>query len=149
MNATANLDDALATCGDHRLVERVVAESDDALTTRSHLRVDAAYHRTDGAGRALLVPGTILLEHAVQSGEALIHRDRGRPEGDGVPVLARVKRVAFRAPVPPGSVLTTEVTMTDRVGPAFYVRARGAVDGATVFEADLVFTATKAIERPE
>ena len=146
MNATANLDDALATCGDYRLVEEVVAESAEALTTRSRLSPDAAFHRTDGAGRALLVPGTILLEHAVQSGEALIHRDRGRPDDDGVPVLARVKRVAFRAPVPPGAVLTTEVTLTERVGPAFYVRAKGTVEGTTVLDADLVFTATKAIE---
>jgi len=141
-----NLDEALATCGEHRLVDEVVRSTDDALVTRSRLDPAAPFHRTDGAGRALLVPGTTLLEHAVQSGEALIHRDRGRPKDDGVPVLARVKRVAFRAPVKPGAVLTTEVRLLERVGPAFYVKAKGTVEDRVVMDAELVFTATKAIE---
>lgn len=145
MTPPANLDEALATCGDYRLVDEVISESEDALTTRSKLAPDAAFHRTDGAGRALLVPGSVLLEHAVQSGEALIHRDRGRPTEDGVPVLARVKRAAFRAPVSPGAELVTRVTLTERVGPAFYVKVRAAVAGETVLDAELVFTATKAI----
>jgi len=140
-----DLDEALATCGRFRLVDEVVDEGPDRCTTRSRLDAGASHYRTDGRGRALLVPGTILLEHAVQSGEALIHRLHGRSEADGVPVLARVKRAAFRAPVEPGATLTTEVLLTDRVGPAFYVTARSTAGGSTAIEAELVFTATRAL----
>lgn len=142
---THDLDAALATCGAHRLVDSLVKAEPDRLVTRSALPEQADYHRTDGRGRALLVPGTILLEHAVQSGEVLIHGLRGRPPDDGIPVLARVKRSAFRSPVAPGATLTTEVRLVERVGPAYYVSAVGFVDGARVFEADLAFTATRAI----
>lgn len=140
------LEDALSTCGDYRLVDEVVAASDDELTARIHLPAAADYHRTDGRGRALLVPGTVLLELAVQSGEALIHRGRGRPDGDGVPVLARVRSVAFRRPVAPDTELEARVRLTDRVGPAFYVRADLKRGSEKVMTAELTFTATTAIE---
>lgn len=139
------LETALATCGRYRLVEEIVRATDDALVTRSHLPLDADYHRTDGAGTALLVPGTVLMEHAVQSGEVLIHGLRGRPAADGVPVLARIKRAAFRRPVAPGATLVVEVRLEEQVGPAFYVGARARVGDEIVMNAQLVFTATTAI----
>jgi hypothetical protein len=139
--ATGWLDEALATCGRYRLVDSVEREEPERLVVSWTAKPDLSVYRTDGADRVLLLPGTVALEHAVQGGEALIWRRRGRPAEDGVPVLARMRSVKCRDMIRPGQTLVTELAWQGQTGPAFEVRAVSRVDGRKVLEADLVFTA--------
>ncbi|MCA9549476.1 MAG: hypothetical protein KC933_05525 [Myxococcales bacterium] len=138
----------LATCGAYLLPDHVVAQGEGWLEVAFEPPADAPWYRTDGAGHALLLPGTVTTELAVQAGELLIHTVTGgdRPE-DGVPVLGRVRRARFTRPVPPGTALVARVALTQRLGPAFYVRAEVRGPDGVVMKASLTFTATKAVAR--
>ena len=106
-----------------------------------------SYYRTDDEGNSLLLPGTITTEHLVQAGELLIYRIRGgRHEGDGVPVLARVRSARYREMVKPGDVITSTITLTHALEPAYYVTAVASVGQTIVLKAELTFTASKAID---
>jgi len=138
----------LATCGRHQLVEHVCSQGPDWLEARWTPPADGPWYRTDGADRALLLPGTMTCELAVQAAELLIYAiDGGRRPEDGVPVLGRITRARFSGPVPPGTALTAHVRLRHRLGPAFYVEAVVRADEAKVMSARLTFTATQAIGR--
>jgi 3-hydroxyacyl-[acyl-carrier-protein] dehydratase len=137
----------LKTCGEFILVDRVISESEDSVIAEWHTPTTAYFYRTDDAGIPLLLPGTLMTEHLVQAGELLIYRIRGgRHDGDGVPVLARVRRARFRDIVKPGDVITSTMTLTHSLEPAYYVSAVAKVGDIVVANAELTFTASKAIE---
>ena len=148
-----NSDDALEivkqilpTCGEYLLVDRVLEEGPNTLSAQWSVPEDGPWFRTDGAGQKLLLPGTVTTEHLIQAGEILIYRERGgRPEDDGVPVLARIRSARYRAMVKPGDVLTSELRLTETVGAAYYVTGIVKVGAQTVLKAELTFTATNAI----
>lgn len=145
--ARAKVRAALPYCEDWWLVDRVVEQSDDRLVTR-WTAPDAPYYRRDDDKKPLLLPGTIALEHVVQSGELLVLLKReGRPKEDGVPVLGRVRSASFREMIPPGASLETTLELEDRVGAAYYVKAKVRVDGKVAVKVALTFTATDAIGR--
>ncbi len=74
---------ALPYCEGWWLVDRVLEQGDRRIVTR-WTAPDAPYDRRDDAGAPLLLPGSIALEHLVQSGELLVLLDRhGRPAEDG------------------------------------------------------------------
>jgi 3-hydroxyacyl-[acyl-carrier-protein] dehydratase len=137
----------LKTCGDYILVDRVLSESEDSIIAEWHTPKKAYFYRTDDAGISLLLPGTITTEHLVQAGELLIYRIRGgRHDGDGVPVLARVRSARFKGMVKPGDVITSTITLNHALEPAYYVSAVAKVGDTVVLNAELTFTASKAIE---
>ena len=137
----------LKTCGDYILVDRVLSETDNSINAVWETPTNASYYRTDDEGNALLLPGTITTEHLVQAGELLIYRIRGgRHEGDGVPVLARVRSARYREMVKPGDVITSKITLTHALEPAYYVTAVASVGQTIVLKAELTFTASKAID---
>jgi 3-hydroxyacyl-[acyl-carrier-protein] dehydratase len=138
--------EALPYCGAYLLVDRVLEASPARVVATWTAPSEAPHYRTDARGGALLLPGTVATEHAVQTGELLILLARGgRPASDGVPVLARIERARFRRMIPPGATLTTEVTLTEVLSAAFYVAARVRVEDKLALDASLVFTATQAI----
>ena len=140
--------EVLSTCGDYLLVDRIVDESDNSIRAVWTVPVDGAWFRTDGAGKNLLLPGTVTTEHLVQAGEVLIFRARGgRPESDGVPVLAKIRSARFRAMVRPGDCLESELKLTEQVGAAYYVSGKVSVNGKIVLKAELSFTATEAVSK--
>lgn len=140
------LSEALSTCGAYRLVDGVTRESTEEIEVHWTPAADAPFYRTDGADRLLLLPGTVALEHAVQAGEALIYRRRGRAPEEGVPVLARVRSLKCRRMIHPARTLRTTVRWLGQTGPAFEVRATTHVDGEKATEAELVYTAASIPE---
>lgn len=145
--AEARLAEALRHCEQYRLVDRVRDQAPDALTAEWAVPEDIGICRGDGQGGMQLLPGTVTCEHAVQCGEALIFSLRGRQDGDGVALLARIRAAKFRGMVRPGDLLVTEVALVDQVGPAYVVRARTRVEGgALAYTGELVFTASQAAE---
>ncbi len=49
-----------------------------------------------------------------------------------VPVLTRITNVKFKRAVLPGDTLDIEVTMKEKIGPAFYLAGKVKVDSKTV-----------------
>ena len=140
MTEASWLDEALRTCGAYRLVDRVEREGEGWLDVAWTVPHQASFHRTDGAERLLLLPGTVTLEHLVQAGEALIWRLRGRSPDEGVPVLGRLRWAKFRGMVRPGDVLRSTVRFEAQTGPAFEVAAESRVEDAVVVRAQMAFT---------
>ncbi len=144
----ARVREILATCGEHLLVDHVTQQGADWLEVTWTPAPTGPWYRTDGAGQRLLMPGTMTTELAVQASELLIYAiDGGRRPEDGVPVLGRVNKARFLGPVPPGVPLTAKVTLTQRLGPAFYVDAEVRTEAGKVMSARLTFTATQAMQR--
>lgn len=138
----------LATCGQHRLVEYATGQGDDWLEVCWNPPRNGSWYRTDGGSRPLLMPGTMTTELAVQAGELLIWSlDGGRRPEDGVPVLGRISKARFTAPVPPGEQIVAMVKLRHRLGPAFYVDAVAHSGAKKVMTASLTFTATAAVGR--
>lgn len=75
-----------------------------------------------------VLPGVLQLEAAFQAGAVLIARlETAVP--DAVPVVTRVNQVQFRQLVRPGDTLEIDVELTERLGKAFFLKAKTLVDG--------------------
>jgi 3-hydroxymyristoyl/3-hydroxydecanoyl-(acyl carrier protein) dehydratase len=95
-----------------------------------------------------VTPGVLLAEHAFQAAAVLISRALGGfSAADGVPVVTRIADARYRRRVAPGETLRTRVEVEERVGPAWYLRARVACGTASVATFRFVLTATGAIGR--
>lgn len=130
----------------YRLVDRVTDQGDMWLETTWTPPAESPWYRTDSDGRSLLLPGTIVTEMVVQSAELLIYGlQGGRSPTDGVPVLARLRKAAFRRMVAPGTPLWARVTLTHQLGPAFEIKAVVKDAEGKVWDGLLVFTATEAV----
>ena len=80
-----------------------------------------------------IVPGVLLVECALQAGALLCAsgQDAGPSGAEGVPVVTRVGDARFKRVVRPGETVRCMATLTDRVGPARYLKAVLTVGGAT------------------
>lgn len=142
------IEDTLTTCGAYLLPERVSAQGPDWLEVTWTPATDAPWWRTDGHGTALLLPGTVTTELAVQAGELLIFAiEGGRRPADGVPVLGRIRRARYLRPIAPGAPIRARVTLAQRLGPAFYCDAEVRTDEGVAAKIALTFTATEAVAR--
>ncbi len=147
-DSAARVHKVLATCGRHRLVDYVTGQGGAWLQACWNPPSHGPWYRTDGGRTPLLMPGTMTSELAVQAGELLIWAlDGGRRAEDGVPVLARINRARFSAPVGPGEQVVAKVTLRQKLGPAFYVDAVAHCGARRVMTASLTFTATQAVSR--
>lgn len=143
----ARVREILATCGRHLIVDHVTAQGPDWLEAVWTPPADGPWFRTDGGTQPLLMPGTMTTELAVQASELLIYAlDGGRRPEDGVPVLGRIGKARYIGPVPPGAAIHAKVRLTQRLGPAFYIRADVRTEAGKVMTARLTFTATQAMK---
>ena len=100
------------------------------LTARWTIAADRDFYRGHYPGEPV-TPGVILCEHAFQTGALLVASSMGGfVAEDGVPVLTRVGGAKFKRIVEPGETVETTVEVTQRVGPAWYMRATVRVGGA-------------------
>lgn len=116
-----------------------------ALVTTFRVPAGAPYLRGEGSG-PWIVPGTVMTEMAVQSGELLIAAHRGpTTQAEGVPVLTRITRAAFRRLVSPGDELRCRVELQASAGPAYRVEAHLTCGDERVADLQLAFAATQAV----
>ena len=109
-------------------VDAVVEQSADAITCRKTFTGEE--HFFAGHYPELpLVPGVILCEAAMQAGAILLsqHIDAD----GGVPVATRMNDVRFKRMVRPGETIDIEVTLTEQLSGAFFMKAKVLVEGAT------------------
>jgi 3-hydroxyacyl-[acyl-carrier-protein] dehydratase len=122
-------------------IDEVVEISETAIHARKHIPADLDLFEGHYVGFPLF-PGALQCEAAFQAASILIaHRED--VQARGIPVIARVNNVKFRQLVRPDQTLDIRVQIVDRLDPAFYMRARIAVNRTTTTTLD--FVATEAI----
>lgn len=77
-----------------------------------------------------VLPGVLVCEAAFQAGAVLIART-APPATSAVPVVTRLNNVQFRQMVRPGDTLEVEAELTERLGGAFFLKAKALVAGRT------------------
>jgi 3-hydroxyacyl-[acyl-carrier-protein] dehydratase len=126
-------------------VDRVLELSDEAITSEWNILPELPFLAGHYPGDPI-VPGVLVNEFVFQSAAILMSEpEEGRTSSGAVPVLTRVEDARFKRMVRPGAVLRAEVTLTDRLGPACYMKARVTSAGELV--ARLVFVV--ALTTPE
>ncbi|MCF0234158.1 MAG: beta-hydroxyacyl-ACP dehydratase, partial [Thermoguttaceae bacterium] len=95
-----------------------------------------------------IVPGVILCESALQAG-AILATQLFREEERGankVPVVGRMTEVKYKRIVRPGERVEQQITFKERVGVAYFFRAKVVCEGKLAVSFEFAVTTT---ERPE
>lgn len=92
-----------------------------------------------------LLPGVLLCEAIFQTGALLIAKDsEANGLAGGLPVLTRIKSAKFKHEVRPGDIIRMEVELTDREGPAWFLKGRLSVADKTALTVHFACT-TKSL----
>jgi 3-hydroxyacyl-[acyl-carrier-protein] dehydratase len=130
-------------------LDRIVEDADGWIVAEWTVPADGAWFAGHFPGQPV-TPGVLIAEHAFQAAAVLISRALGGfRASDGVPVLTRISDARYRRRVEPGETLSTRVDVEERVGPAWYLKARVSCGDAKVATLRFVLTATGAIARME
>jgi 3-hydroxyacyl-[acyl-carrier-protein] dehydratase len=91
-----------------------------------------------------LVPGVLLCEAAMQCGAILLSRQfAGDAAAGKVPVATRMNDVRFKRMVRPGEKIVMEVELAERLGDAFFLKAKVAVEGKIAVRFEFACTAAE------
>jgi 3-hydroxyacyl-[acyl-carrier-protein] dehydratase len=126
-------------------VDRVAKLCEDQIVSEWDVDPGSAFFAGHYPGHPL-VPGVLINEFVFQSAAILMSGPTAEEvAADAVPVLTGVKDARFMRMVRPGEVLRAVVTLTERLGPACYMKARVTSAGRSV--ARLTFVV--ALKAPE
>ena len=108
------------------LVDEIVEISEDSITCTKTFGHEEFFVQGHYPGNPI-VPGVILIEAAVQAG-AIFISSKLSDGFNGVPVLTRVNDVRFKNMVKPGDEVTLVAELDEKVGGAYFMKARVLVD---------------------
>jgi len=113
-------------------VDRIVSREPERIETEKLIPADLELFAGHYPGHPLM-PGVLLCEAIFQAGALLI---AGTMAGEGhdnskIPVLTRIANAKFRHQVHPGDRVRIAVTIRERVGPAWFMKGKLAVDDRT------------------
>jgi 3-hydroxyacyl-[acyl-carrier-protein] dehydratase len=118
-------------------VDRIVALEGDAIVAEKLFAHDLDLYQGHYPHHPI-TPGVILCEAIFQAGAILISHML-RAEGlatSGIPVLTRIYNAKFKRQVPPGTLVTLEARLVERVGPAWVMKGKARVNGKTAVSVD-------------
>jgi 3-hydroxyacyl-[acyl-carrier-protein] dehydratase len=125
-------------------VSRVVEHDGDTLVTEWDVPEDLFAFEGHFPGEPVL-PGVLISEFCFQSGAILIYAtSREDQESPGVPVLTRITDARFKKIVRPGETLRAEITLTERLSSARFVKAKVTSGGKTVLRLECVLAVAEA-----
>ncbi len=118
-------------------LDRVLEISDESITADKKIPMDLDLFQGHYPDYPLM-PGVLLCEAVFQAGALLIgemHKEEEDNSAEtvpkGMPVLTRILGARFKREVKPGDTVTVNVTLKEKVGPAWFmkgsVRVRGKV----------------------
>jgi len=119
-------------------VDRILEEREDGITTEWDVAPDSFFFTGHYPGNPIL-PGVIMNEFVFQSAAVYMsaESDEGTKAG-GVPVLTSIESARFKRMVKPGETLHAELTLTERLGPACYMKAKVTSAGKLVVRLSFV-----------
>ena len=107
-------------------VDRIIDRAPDQLTTEKFIPEDLDIFEGHYPGYPIL-PGVILCEALFQSGALLIAESMGQ-EPVGAPVVTRILKAKFKREVKPGDTIQMQVTLKEKVGPAWFLKGKVLVN---------------------
>ncbi len=88
-----------------------------------------------------VLPGVLICEACFQAGAVLIAKSHAVEKGQ-VPVVTRQNNTQFRRLVRPGDTLTIDVTLTEKLANAFFLKGTVSVEGKTAVRLEFACTTT-------
>lgn len=108
------------------LVDEIVSQADDQIVCRKTIHPDE-YFLQGHYPSFPVVPGVILVESCMQAGAILVAPLSTGMEG--IPVVTRINDVKFKRMVRPGETITLEAQLKERMGTAFFLKAKVTCEG--------------------
>lgn len=116
-------------------VDRIVSREAERIETEKLIPADLELFQGHYPGHPL-VPGVLLCEAIFQSGALLIAASGAAVAGQEIPVLTRITGAKFKREVSPGDRAAITVTVKERIGPAWLMSGKLAVDGKNAVSVD-------------
>lgn len=116
------------------LVDRIIEHKGNMIKTQKQVRADEPWFQGHYPGNPIL-PGVLICESLFQSGAILMAKLAEAGEGfsdSSFPVITRINNVKLRHAVVPGDLMEMEVTLKEKVGPAWYLTGSVRVRERTV-----------------
>jgi 3-hydroxyacyl-[acyl-carrier-protein] dehydratase len=123
-------------------VDRITERSADGLMAEWDVPEDAFFFKGHYPSNPIL-PGVILNEFVFQSAAVFMSLPQCSDSAEsspplGVPVLTRIDNARFKQIVRPGQTVRAEITLTERLGPACYMKAKVTSNGKNVLRLNFV-----------
>ena len=138
-----NLDEIKA-CIPHRepflWLDEIVSLEENGIHARKTVSPDLDLFQGHYPDHPIL-PGVILCEAAMQASAVFIAKS-GIETGDKVPVATRLNNTKFRRMVRPGETLDIHVTLTEKLGGAYFFTGKVTVGKETAARMEFAVTAT-------
>lgn len=138
-----NLDEIKA-CIPHRepflWLDEVIALDDKSIHARKFISPDAEVFKGHYPGQPIM-PGVLLCEAAMQASAVFIAKS-GMETGDKIPVATRLNNTKFRRMVKPGETLDIHVTLSEKLGAAYFFTGKVMVGKETAARMEFAVTAT-------
>ena len=102
-------------------LDRVLEASAESLVAEKEIPADLELFQGHYPGYPLM-PGVLLCEAVFQAGAVLLAMLQEEGTGRGKPVLTRILGAKFKREVRPGDTIRIQVRLTERVGPAWFMK---------------------------
>jgi 3-hydroxyacyl-[acyl-carrier-protein] dehydratase len=123
-------------------LDRVLEAGADSLVAEKDIPADLALFDGHYPGYPLM-PGVLLCEAVFQAGAVLL-ADRQEGDARGKPVLTRILGAKFKREVRPGDTIRIQVVLTERVGPAWFMKGSVRVHDKVAVQVEFACALTEA-----
>ncbi len=127
-------------------IDRVKAISEDRILAEKYVSTDLDLFQGHYPEQPIL-PGVLVCEALFQTGALLIseiiNRDdnsEGASVPEGIPVLTRIQGAKFKRGIYPGDNLELEVKLSEKMGPAWFMKGIARVKGNTSVKVEFACT---------
>jgi 3-hydroxyacyl-[acyl-carrier-protein] dehydratase len=104
------------------LIDEIVEQTESHIVCRKKFTGEEFWYRGHYPEYPL-TPGVLLCESAMQAGAVLLAKVVA-DNPDLIPVVSRMNNVKFKAMIRPGDTVTLDVTLTEKIGGAFFLGAK-------------------------
>ena len=146
MSPTFDIHAAIPHRGPMLLIDEVASLHSDRIVCRKTVKDDEFFLQGHYPNQPV-VPGVILCECAMQAGAILLAQQiQG---ASGIPVATRLNNVKFKRMVRPGETIEIEASLQERLGDAYFLKARVTCQGTLAARLDFACTLVDGMPEEE